>query len=124
MSDLIDRKFSIVAKWCAVHTGRAYTFMAAVGFILLWATLGPVFQFSDTWQLVINTSTTIITFLMMFIIQYTQNRDTAALHAKLDGLISASKRTPDLLIGVENLSEQEITQVKDYVQSIRQGNSK
>ena len=81
--------FTHAAKWASRAAGRPITFMIAVAIILLWAITGPIFQFSDTWQLVINTSTTIVTFLMVFLIQNTQNRDTEAMQIKMDELIRA-----------------------------------
>lgn len=88
-------------------TGEPYTFVIAVSFIIIWAVSGPLFGFSDTWQLVINTSTTIITFLMVFLIQSTQNRDTEALHLKLDELIRANGDAHLVLMDIEKLDEKE-----------------
>jgi low affinity Fe/Cu permease len=112
--------FSNVAQWCAIHSGRSYTFIIAVSIIIVWAITGPIFNFSDTWQLIINTGTTIITFLMVFLLQHTQNRDTAAMHAKLDELILVNKKASNLLLGLEGLSEQEIAQVTKYYKEIRE----
>src|SRR5262249_2821062 len=92
-------------------TGRPITFVVALLFISAWAVTGPVFHFSDTWQLIINTCTTIITFLMVFVIQNTQNRDGAAIQAKLDELIRVSAAR-DTLIGIETLTQDEIEEIR------------
>ena len=100
-------RFSELARRLAVFCGRPVAFMVAAGAVVLWAASGPLFGFSDTWQLVINTSTTIITFLMVFLIQNTQNRDTEAIQLKLDELILALDTAHDELIDSENLTEAE-----------------
>jgi low affinity Fe/Cu permease len=108
--------FTRVAKWTSRAAGRPATFAIAVGTILLWAILGPVFQFSDTWQLVINTGTTIVTFLMVFLIQNTQNRDTEAMQIKIDELIRAVDKAHNALLDLEELDDDEIHLVrKDYL---------
>ena len=85
--------------------GRPWAFVGAAGIIVVWATLGPLFKYSDTWQLVINTGTTIITFLMVFLIQNTQNRDTAALRLKLDELILATLEARNEFVDIEDLDD-------------------
>lgn len=94
--------------------GHSTTFLAAFVLIVLWAVSGPLFNFSDTWQLVINTSTTIITFLMVFIIQHSQNRDTVALQLKLNELIAATKGASNRLIAIEDLTEAELMTLKKF----------
>jgi len=94
-------------------TGSAYAFITAIIIVIVWGVMGPVFHFSDTWQLVINTGTTIVTFLMVFIIQHSQNRDTAALQLKLNELIAASKAS-NKLINVEDLSDEELELMKKF----------
>lgn len=117
--------FTRFAKWTAHATGRPLTFALAFGVILLWAVTGPVFHFSDTWQLVINTSTTIITFLMVFLIQNTQNRDSEALHVKLDEIIRSLKHADNALLALEDLEEEELDAIReDYLRLAREAQSR
>lgn len=94
-------------------TGGAYAFIIAIVIVLVWGVTGPLFNFSDTWQLVINTGTTIVTFLMVFVIQHSQNKDTVALQLKLDELIAASQAS-NKLINVENLTDEELEKIKKF----------
>jgi len=96
-------------------SGRPLTFLVAVAVVLVWAITGPLFGFSDTWQLVINTGTTIVTFLMVFLIQATQNRDTLALQVKLDELIVATKNARNDIAGIEEAPDKEIEEAKAEV---------
>jgi low affinity Fe/Cu permease len=100
------------ARQSTKYAGKPWTFGLTVVIILLWAVSGPVFHFSDTWQLVINTSTTIVTFLMVFLIQNTQNRDSEAVQLKLDELIRATKTAHTVLLDLEELSEEELDRLK------------
>ncbi|KQU96712.1 hypothetical protein ASC89_17820 [Devosia sp. Root413D1] len=95
--------------------GKPVTFAAACGLIVLWAVSGPLFGFSETWQLVINTATTIITFLMVFVVQHTQNRDGEAVQAKLDDLIMALRRADNRLIGAEELTGHELHKLRKMI---------
>lgn len=100
--------------------GSPWSFMVAAGIILVWAVTGPIFHFSDTWQLVINTGTTIVTFLMVFLIQNTQNRDAKALHLKLDELIRAVEAARDELVDLEDLPDHELNRLTEEFKEFRE----
>ena len=99
--------------------GSAWAFSAAVLAILVWIVTGPTFHFSDTWQLIINTATTIVTFLMVFLIQNTQNRDAKAMHLKLDELIRAVKGARNQLVDLESLSDEDLKKLEKQFQGLR-----
>jgi low affinity Fe/Cu permease len=107
--------FARLANGVSRLTGKPSTFAVCCASILIWAATGPLFQYSDTWQLIINTGTTIITFLMVFLIQNTQNREGAALQAKLDELIRATKDARNELVALERLPEEQVQEVRDSV---------
>lgn len=106
------RLFGDLASRTSLAAGRASTFCIAIGIVIVWAVSGPVFKFSDTWQLIINTGTTIVTFLMVFLIQNSQNRDSAAIQVKLDELIRVSA-AQNSLVGIEHLTDAEIEELRD-----------
>jgi low affinity Fe/Cu permease len=100
--------------------GSPWSFFVAVGIIIVWGLTGPIFKFSDTWQLVINTGTTIVTFLMVFLIQNTQNRDAKAIHLKLDELIRSVDRARDNLVDLEDLSDDQLKQLEAEFKKFRE----
>ena len=114
--------FARLAQHVSHITGRPTAFIIAVAVIVVWAITGPIFRFSDTWQLVINTGTTIITFLMVFVIQNTQNRDTAAMHIKIDELIRVTSRARNILIDLEELDDRDLeTLRRDFERLAEEG---
>ena len=110
--------YSRFAKQASRFCGRPHVFTAAIAIIALWAISGPLFGFSDTWQLVINTATTIVTFLMVFLIQNTQNRDTEAIQVKLDELIRATKGAHNALLDLEELEDEEVDKFRNKYQAL------
>ena len=116
----MNTRFSALAAKASQLVGNAWMFIAAFVVILVWGISGPLFHFSDTWQLVINTGTTIVTFLIVFLIQNTQNRDAKALHLKLNELIHAVSQAHDVLIDVEKLSDEELKTLEAYYEKVRE----
>jgi low affinity Fe/Cu permease len=111
--------FHIIAQKTSNAVGSPWAFTLAIAIIIIWGISGPVFGYSDTWQLIINTGTTIITFLMVFLIQNTQNRDAKVIHLKLDELIRATKRARNHLVDLEDLSDDEIRELEQEFQRLR-----
>jgi low affinity Fe/Cu permease len=114
----IGRRFEAFSKTITQWTGSTGAFAWALGVIVVWALLGPVFRFSDTWQLVINTSTTIVTFLMVFLIQRAQNKDSLAIHLKLNEIVAALSGASNRLVDVESLSEKELAQLHRFYREL------
>lgn len=114
----MNRVFEYIAGRVSVMAGQPFAFALAIGVIAAWALSGPLFGWSDTWQLVINTGTTIVTFLMVFLIQNAQNRDASAIQAKLDELIRAGGKARNEFIGIEHLSEAELVALRTMLERI------
>jgi low affinity Fe/Cu permease len=116
----ISAAFGRAADTVAKATGQPATFVSSCACILVWAATGPLFKFSDTWQLVINTGTTIVTFLMVFLIQNTQNRDAQAIHLKLDELIRCVEGARTGMVDLEDLSDEELKRLQSQFQQLRE----
>ena len=116
---VVSDAFRIFARRSSVMLGSAWAFAAALFVILVWLVTGPTFHFSDTWQLIINTGTTIVTFLMVFLIQNTQNRDAKAMHLKLDEIIRALKKARNEMVDLEDLSDEELDRLEDQFRRLR-----
>jgi len=116
---VVSDAFRLFARRSAIMLGSAWAFAAAVLAILVWILTGPTFHFSDAWQLIINTATTIITFLMVFLIQNTQNRDAKAMHLKLDEVIRALKGARNQLVDLEELSDQDLKKLEEQFRRLR-----
>jgi low affinity Fe/Cu permease len=116
---VISDAFRVFARKTSGVLGSAWAFAAAILIIIVWAATGPMFHFSDTWQLIINTGTTIVTFLMVFLIQNTQNRDAKAVHLKLDEVIRALGKARNELLDLENLSDEELDRLEGQFRRLR-----
>jgi low affinity Fe/Cu permease len=116
MKDLFHK----IAQKTSEAVGSAWAFMIAIAIITIWAVTGPIFGYSDTWQLIINTGTTIVTFLMVFLIQNTQNRDAKVIHLKLDELIRVTKSARNHLVDLEDLTDDEIKELEEEFRRLRE----
>jgi low affinity Fe/Cu permease len=116
---VVSDAFRVFARRSSIMLGSAWAFAGAVIVIVVWLLTGPAFHFSDTWQLIINTATTVITFLMVFLIQNTQNRDAKAVHLKLDEMIRALKGARNQLLDLENLSDEDLKSLEEQFQRLQ-----
>jgi low affinity Fe/Cu permease len=116
---VVSDAFRIVARRSSMVLGSAWAFASAILIIVIWGLTGPTFHYSDTWQLIINTGTTIVTFLMVFLIQNTQNRDAKAVHLKLDEVIRALKGARNELIDLEKLADEDLTSLEKQFERVR-----
>src|SRR5438876_5550742 len=115
-----EKGFHVFATQAAYWVGTKWAFLAALFVVLGWLVAGPYFHYSDTWQLVINTGTTVVTFLVVFLIQNTQNRDATAIHLKLDELLRAVRQARTRLVDLENLSEDELDRLEKEFKAVRE----
>ena len=113
-------RFALFANTCSTYMGSRWAFVFAVGIIVIWAVTGPLYHYSDTWQLIINTGTTIVTFLMVFLIQNTQNRDARAINLKLNELIESIKSARNEMIDIEHLSDAELDVLAHRYEAVRE----
>lgn len=116
---VVSDAFRVFARKASMVLGSAWAFAGAILIIVVWALTGPTFHFSDTWQLIINTGTTIVTFLMVFLIQNTQNRDAKAVHLKLDEIIRALEKARNELVDLEELSDEELDKLEGQFKRVR-----
>jgi len=110
--------FERFANWATNATGSSYAFIMAISIIIIWLVTGPVFNYSDTWQLIINTGTTIVTFLMVFLIQKTQNKDSKAIHLKLNELLAAHAGASNRMVDIEDLTEEELDRLHEFYEQL------
>jgi low affinity Fe/Cu permease len=113
---VMDKLFTRIAGWCARTMGQPASFIASTLLIILWAMSGPLLNYSDTWQLMVNTATTVLTFLAVFLIQNSQNRDGAAIQAKLDEILRALDKAREEFVGIEHLTDAEICAIRDALE--------
>lgn len=118
MNKLNKSIFEKISDWATKFTGSSYAFIGATTIVVAWALTGPIFNYSETWQLVINTGTTIITFLMVFLIQKAQNKDSKAIQIKLNELIAANEKASNRIVDIEDLTEKELDQLHCYYEKL------
>jgi low affinity Fe/Cu permease len=118
MSKSNQSVFEKFSDWATKFTGTPYAFIGATLIVIIWAVSGPIFNYSETWQLVINTGTTIITFLMVFLIQKSQNKDSKAIQIKLNELIAANEKASNRIVDIEDLTEKELDQLHCYYEKL------
>lgn len=118
MSHKNNNLFEKFSDWATTFTGSSYAFIGAVLIVVVWAASGPIFDYSETWQLVINTGTTIITFLMVFLIQKAQNKDSKAIQIKLNELLAANEKASNRIVDIEDLTEKELDQLHCYYEKL------
>lgn len=114
----VKSRFVKFAQMISCYAGSPYSFMVALGIIILWAVTGPLFDYSETWQLMVNTGTTIVTFLMVFLVQNTQNRDSKAMQVKLDELIRCKEGAHTVLLDIEQLTDEELDRIREQYEEI------
>src|SRR5438067_13604258 len=117
---IVSDAFRVFARRSSAVLGSAWVFALAILIIVVWGVTGPTFHFSDTWQLIINTGTTIVTFLMVFLIQNTQNRDAKAVHLKLDEILRANRRARNTLVDLESMNDEELQALQDEFRRLRE----
>ncbi|HMG07369.1 MAG TPA: low affinity iron permease family protein [Mucilaginibacter sp.] len=110
--------FERFANWATIATGSSAAFLTAISVIIIWGITGPVFHYSDTWQLIINTGTTIVTFLMVFLIQKSQNKDSKAIHLKLNELLASHQGASNRMVDIEDITEKELDQLHKFYQQL------
>jgi len=121
----VDAVFTKIASRCAHIMGQPQTFMIAMALVVIWAASGPVLHYSDTWQLIVNTATTVLTFLAVFLIQNSQNRDGAAMQAKLDEILRSLEKAREQFVGIEHLTDAQIEEIRHALeQDIEAGDSR
>ena len=118
MTPIKKNLFERFANWATIATGSSTAFLIAISVIIIWGVTGPIFHYSDTWQLIINTGTTIVTFLMVFLIQKSQNKDSKAIHLKLNELLASHQGASNRMVDIEDITEKELDQLHKFYQQL------